>query len=83
VTNEEMITILMRAYYYITGETENIEEVNVEKLENAEEYAKDKIKAAYVKGIIQAVGDSDIRPKAKVNRQEAAKMLIRFLNAID
>lgn len=86
MTREEMITALMNAYEYKTGqkiiEIPGYEEAEFHDISEVSDYARTAVKAAKALGIIEGNG-SDFSPKEAANREQLAKMAVQFLKSTE
>ncbi len=86
ISREDMITALMNAYEYKTGQRLNniqgTEEATFSDLSQVSAYAQSGVKAAKALGIIEGNGGK-FQPKAVANREQLAKITLLFLKSTE
>lgn len=84
MTREEMITALMKAYEYRTGQKlsdiPGYEEAEFHDISEVSAYAKSAVKAAKALGMIEGNG-GQFQPKEIATREQLAKMAVQFLKS--
>lgn len=87
ITREQMAVMVMNAYAYATGQTANTvgKDVNTgfDDLDQAASWSKDAIKASLKLGIINGVNKTSYEPGMLAQRDQAASIIYRFLEAIE
>ncbi|MBA9083756.1 secreted pullulanase [Fontibacillus solani] len=81
VTREEMVTMIMKAYSYTTGETTAVESESgsFKDIHLVSEYAVNSLKAAASLGFVEGVADGYFEPKSLFTRAQMAKVLIKLM----
>lgn len=82
VTREEMVTMIMKAYSYATGEkvTTGSASSTFKDIGSVSSYAVDSLEAAMSLGIVNGMGSSDnFEPKSLLTRDQMAKVLVKLM----
>lgn len=82
LTREEMVTMIMKAYSYATGETVAAGSASgtFKDIGSVSSYAVDSLAAASSLGIVNGVGSSgNFEPKSLLTRDQMAKVLIQLM----
>ncbi|MNW54624.1 Endoglucanase precursor [compost metagenome] len=81
VTREEMVTMIMKAYSYATGEAIAVETGAglFKDFSKVSGYAVDSLKSAASLGIVEGGADGNFEPKALLTRAQMAKVLIKLM----
>ncbi|MDQ0113794.1 discoidin domain-containing protein [Paenibacillus harenae] len=86
MTREQMAVMVINAYTYATGQTTYTvgNEVNAgfDDLDQAASWSKDAIQASFKLGIINGVSRTSYEPGMLAQRDQAASIIYRFLEAI-
>ncbi|WP_454190999.1 S-layer homology domain-containing protein [Paenibacillus sp. Marseille-Q7038] len=86
ITREEMITALMKAYEYKTGQKltdiPGYKEAEFRDISKVSAYAKSAVNAAKALGIMEGNG-GQFQPKDIATREQLAKMAVQFLKSTD
>lgn len=82
ITREQLASMIIRAYSYVTGTTEaaSSDPAAFKDIKEASPYAVASIEAAYKLGIIHGIGIDRFAPKAAATREQVAKILIELMN---
>ena len=81
ITREEMITILIKAYYY-TQEKEILDQIEALQFKDSDEisgWAVESVKAAYKLGLVEGDLMGYLNPKDAATRAETAKVIVKLL----
>ena len=85
ITREQMAVMVINAYTYATGQTANDvgKDVNTgfDDLDQAASWSNDAIKASFKLGIINGVSKTSYEPEMLAQRDQAASVIYRFLEA--
>ncbi|MNC71648.1 Endoglucanase precursor [compost metagenome] len=81
VTREEMVTMIMKAYSYATGETTVVESgaASFKDIHLVSGYAVDSLKAAASLGFVEGNAGGNFEPKSLFTRAQMAKVLIKLM----
>ncbi|MNJ51266.1 Endoglucanase precursor [compost metagenome] len=83
VTREEMVTMIMKAYSYVTGNALAVEAGTsssvFKDISSVSAYAVDSLKAAASLGIIEGGTGGAFEPKSLFTRDQMAKVLIKLM----
>ena len=79
----EMFAAMISRYLNMKGIVPDGEEIIFADIDDAEDYAKEHIDFCAKAGIIVGYPDGTFKPKANIERQEAATMLVRLSDLID
>lgn len=81
ITREEMVTILVKAYYYVQKEEVSIEmkELRFVDSEAISTWAIEYVKVAYALGLIEGDSINQFNPKDTATRAEIAKVIVKLL----
>ncbi|GGH12020.1 alpha-amylase family glycosyl hydrolase [Paenibacillus segetis] len=86
VTREQITTMLMKAYTYVTAhslqEIAGINEESFTDIGEASSYAQESIKAAKALGIIQGTGQNKFQPSTISTREQVAAMIVLWLEQV-
>jgi hypothetical protein len=87
ITREQMAVMIVNAYTYVTGQTSEAvaKDVNTgfDDLDQASSWSKDAIKASFKLGIINGVNKTSYEPGMLAQRDQAATIIYKFLEAIE
>ena len=83
ITREQMATMMMRVYAYLTGadltEIKGYRDATFADMGQVSDYAADSLKAAKALGLVNGVGGNRFNPQGKAERAAAAKMIVKLL----
>ncbi|WP_094551789.1 alpha-amylase family glycosyl hydrolase [Petroclostridium xylanilyticum] len=83
ITREQMVTMIMRAYAYVTGEdltsVKGYSSATFADINEVSGYAVNSLKAAKALGLANGVGGNKFNPSGSAERAAVAKMIIELL----
>lgn len=87
ITREQMITMVMRVYEYISGENvtsvDGYNSADFADIGEVSDYAVNSLKAAKALGLANGVGDNAFNPTGTADRAAVAKIIVELLEEID
>ena len=83
INREQMFTMIMAAYKYLTqinlNDISGYEEADFADMDKVSSWARESIKAGRALDIVGGVGDNKVDPKGKATRAAVAKMIVKLV----